>query len=131
MYSGFMKEKQFWERVSDILKQRNLRIVDLSEMSGVDQRVISSAIRKNSMPAADRALIIANCLGVQLSSLLWDQSDTDDPDFDESIGYIRKSRRQCEIVKKIPYLNNDQLAGIEALLSAFDDRSGPILKSQA
>lgn len=125
------KELQFWERVSIILKQRGLRIVDLSIMSGIDQRVISSAIRKNSMPGADRALTIANCLGVQLSTLLWGQSDSDDTELDEAVSYIRKSRRQCEIVKKIPYLNNDQLAGIEALLAAFDDKSGPVLKSQA
>ena len=60
----------FWQNVDDELKFQCLERKELAAKADFDVSYIGKGIRRNSVPAADLALRIANALNVKLEFLL-------------------------------------------------------------
>ena len=117
-----MNEKStgFWNRVDQILKDKNMKKAELMRQSGVDQRTISKGILLGTMPLLDNALKIAAALGVTVQYLLYGTEDKEvDVDLEEAYIAINKSRRQSEIAKILPSLNSEQLSAIESMIHSW------------
>lgn len=60
----------FWERVYELTILKNVERKYLGIVAGFDPSNIGKGIKKNSVPSADTALKIANCLGVSVNYLV-------------------------------------------------------------
>ena len=117
-----MNEKSagFWNRVDQLLKDKNMRKADLMRLSGVDQRTISKGILLDTMPLLDNALKVAAALGVSVQYLLYGVEEKEvDADLEEAYTAIYKSRRQTEISKILPSLNSEQLSALESMIQSW------------
>lgn len=116
-----MKVKEdypFWPRVQKILADRNITAVQLSQLSGVSPQTISHGILRKSIPQLDNAYRIANALNVSLDYLTFGQADHDD-ELDETFELIRKSNRESQIAKYLPFLDSSQMTAIETMLDSW------------
>lgn len=81
---GMMNEKAktFWERVSSLMS-RDIDRQWLSKETGISENTISGWKSKKRIPPADRALKIADALGVTVRYLLTGDDETEDFDIEE------------------------------------------------
>lgn len=99
----------FWKRVTSMLTS-DLRMADISQITGIPRSTISNWIRRGTYPPADCAEKIADAIGVTISWLVTGQ--------DAFSGNPRTPRNQRvgRIIAKVRTLDNGQVEALEPVI---------------
>lgn len=65
----------FWDTVLTVLDEKGLRKQDIINATGIKSGTLHNAIRRDSIPQADDALLIADYLGVSVRYLVTGRDD--------------------------------------------------------
>lgn len=126
-----MTEKRIAElkdRLKEALEKRQMRAVDLTEVSGVPKSAVSFYLAGKSKPKADRLYKIAQALDVSETWLLGYNvpmvRSADQKKNDQLAKLIVKMRTDAdfyETVVALAALNEKQYRGIKDLITAFNE----------
>ena len=118
----------FKDRLKEVLSAKDMRAVDLSELTGVPKSAISFYLAGKSQPKADRLYIIAQALDVSEAWLLgYDVPKQRTPESkknDQLAKLIVRLRTDCEFyetVAELSKLSEKQYKTIKQLISTFNE----------
>ncbi len=103
----------FWKKVDEELDYLGKSRKELASAIGFDVTNISFGIKRNSIPAADTALKIAQFLGVSLEYLL---------DFQTASKNSAENSQIKEIENKIRRFSQNDLNVVFGLVNAIDEK---------
>ncbi len=127
LYTSFMDThvgNDFWDRVLNLLSQRNLKQSDLARLLKKKTGWLSASKERKSIPQADTACAIAKILGTTVEYLVmgedWYSREIDDEtELLNSFRAIQKSRLNSKIACQLPLLNLKQQEIISSMIDAM------------
>lgn len=86
-----MEEKDFWNRVKELMASQGILQKDMAEAAGVSIGSFKNWLCRNILPDCVKAVKIANKLGTTVEYLVTGNSDNFTEAESELIGYFRKT----------------------------------------
>lgn len=103
---------KFKETLKDELKYQDIKVKELSEMTGIPKGTIDHYLaEKNTLPLADSAVKIAQALGVTTEYLVTGQDTTKEGS--------HKNPKVAAIVRNLEIIPDEDLVLIQALVERF------------
>ncbi|MDY4611497.1 MAG: helix-turn-helix transcriptional regulator [Sphaerochaetaceae bacterium] len=99
----------FWKRVTSMLTS-DLRMTDISRITGIPRSTISNWIRRGTYPSADCAEKIADVIGVTVSWLVTGQ------DAFSGKPHTPRNQRVGRIIAKVRALDDGQVEALEPVV---------------
>ena len=118
----------YGKNLKNAIKARNISVLKLSKMTGIPQTTLYSTINRNNGVRYDRALIIADVLGIRPEEIcghtlvLNEKIVKSAENIEEILLQIRKSRKREQIKNYLEILNtydDEHLKAAEELLVRF------------
>ena len=109
----------FWENVDSELKYQNRTRKQLASELGFDPTTISKGISNGSIPQADMALKIANCLNVSLEYLLGLPEKSVSKNAQETQKQIQLYKKYHDLIERAKRLDEKKLKAIVQLMDAM------------
>lgn len=104
----------FWERVDDLLDQKGITKKELAEKVDIDPSTISKGLKENTMPAADKAVLIAQFLNTSVEYLVTGKNS-----IKEEINDLYK---HSSLIKKLDTIPEETRASIELMISDLSNK---------
>lgn len=121
-----IKRAELKDRLSEAMKVRNIKPIELSEQVGIPKSMVSYYLSGKVKPKADRVHDIAKFLGVDEAWLMGYDVPQERPleqkkndDRVKVIARLRKDPDFNELVTLLDKLSDDQLASIKTLVSGL------------
>ncbi len=91
-----MPNLDFYERVKDLVKQKNITVRNLIEDCGINYDSYNSCKRYGNLPRADEAVKIATALNTTVEFLVTGENSTPKPDTTKIIQTIESALEQAK-----------------------------------
>ena len=121
-----MKRAEFYDRLHEAMRLRNIKPIELSEKVDIPKSMVSYYLSGKTKPKADRVYDIAKFLDVSEAWLMGydvprerlpEQKKNDD--LVKVIARLRKDSEFYELVTQLDKLSTDEYASIRQLISAL------------
>lgn len=104
----------FWDRVNNLLDEKGITKKELAEKVKIDPSTISKGSKENRMPAADKAVFIAQFLGTTVEYLVTGKNSVRQE--------INDLYKHATIIKKLDSIPQEIRPSIELMISDLSDK---------